>query len=86
MTSDQIETLIADAVCINSCIPPGMQLAVLIALLDQIVTSGGPGGINNFAGSGPPTTQVPTNGAGTYWDYTNSIQYQWNPISATWTQ
>jgi len=66
---------------------PKLARAVILQLLCNISAGGGgTGGVNNFAGSGPPTTQVPANGAGTYWDYTNGIQYQWNPVISGWTQ
>ena len=83
------QQLVDQAICIDCEIPKGMQMPVLIALFAQILANGGTGGgggVNNFAGSGPPTTQVPTNGAGTYWDYTNQILYNWYPLTGTWAQ
>lgn len=37
-----------------------------------------------FSGSGAPTTQVPANGAGTYYDKTNKIIYNYNPDTPGW--
>ena len=53
-----ITTLMDQAKCIGTCIPPGMQLAVIISLLDQIVTNGNtaPDYINY---AGPPTSNPP---------------------------
>lgn len=56
----------------------------LLQIIANNVGSGSSGGINNFTGSGAPTTQVPANGAGTYYDYTNQILYNWNPVTAAW--
>jgi hypothetical protein len=41
-------------------------------------------GVQAFAGSGPPTTQKPANGAGTYYDYTAKRFTQWNPTLGYW--
>lgn len=62
-----IEQLLEDAKCIQTCIPPGMQGAVLIALLNQIVSAGIGGGL---AGSGSPEGFVTANPGATYWDQT----------------
>jgi hypothetical protein len=64
LTQDQIETLIADSVCINNCIPSGFQLAVLIYLASQIASGGGGGG--GLAGTGAPSAAA-TAGT-TYYD------------------
>lgn len=92
MTTDQIETLVADAVCINSCIPQGMQLAVLIYLASQIVASGGTGGGGgnppvvytndpNTEGLTPANTTLPavaysSNGQGSIFGWSVALQ-QW---------
>ena len=80
LTKDQIAVLIADSVCINSCIPPGFQLAVLIYLASQIAANGGTGSGATFAdyGGGAPTF-TPSAGTGlavdtsdgTLWEYYN---------------
>lgn len=61
MTTEQIETLVADAACINSCIPPGFQLAVLIYLADQIAAGGGTSGgaPDSIDYAGPPVVNPP---------------------------
>lgn len=56
----------------------------LLALLNQLLcnysSGGGSAGITQyFSGSGAPTTQVPANDAGAYYDYTNQVTYNWNP-------
>lgn len=74
------QTLINNSSCIACNIPTGMQVPVLIYLLCQIQSGGGVGGgVQVFAASGAPTTQVPANNAGVYYDYTNKITYYWNP-------
>ena len=89
MTDTEIKTLLDDARCVNSCVPAGIQLAVLIALIWDGIESGsfsgggGSGGASN--GSGPPTT-APSGTAGTYWDYTNKTLYMWNPVTLSWEQ
>jgi hypothetical protein len=88
-----ITTILSNA-CTNKFLQlaetdPKLAKAVMLQLLCNIATaagSGGAGGINNFAGSGAPTIQVPANSAGTYWDYTNKTLYMWNPINLNWEQ
>jgi flagellin-like hook-associated protein FlgL len=83
--SCSISTILSNA-CTNKFLQlaetdPKLAKAVMLQLLCNITSAagtGGVGGINNFAGDGAPTTQVPANGAGTYWDRLNKIQYQWN--------
>lgn len=60
------------------------QLLVLILNALNNQASGGPLGSQTFSGSGAPTGQSPANGAGTYFDYTNSVLYNWNPITGSW--
>ena len=43
MTTDPA-TLMANAVCIDRCIPDGMKMSVLIYLASQITSGGGGGG------------------------------------------
>lgn len=58
---------------------------LLVLILNALNGSGSGSGVGGaLNGSGPPTTQVPAGGAGTYFDYTNSVLYNWNPITASW--
>jgi hypothetical protein len=75
------ETLLSAAKCF-ACLSEKQLAAINSYLLCQILDSGGGGG--SFNGSGPPTTQVPTGTSGTYYDYTNNVNYQWNPVTMTW--
>ena len=60
-------SLMADARCIDSCIPRGMQLPVLISLVSKIVTGGGSLGngivFGAYGGNPPPFTPVGGTGA-----------------------
>ena len=77
-------TLMQSAACLT-CLTEQQLAAIQTYLLCQINEGGGSAGsVQNFAGSGPPTTQVPANGAGTYYDYTGQIVYHWNPITPGW--
>jgi hypothetical protein len=78
------ETLLNAAKCF-ACLSEKQLAAINSFLLCQILNAGGTGGGgSSFSGSGAPTTQVPTGTSGTYYDYTNNVNYQWNPISNTW--
>ncbi len=61
-------TLMNDARCINSCVPAGMQLPILINLAASIVTAGS--GLN---GSGSPEGVVTANPGTTYFDTASAI-------------
>ena len=41
-------------------------------------------GVQAFCGSGPPTTQKPANGSGTYYNYTNDIESHWDAKNGCW--
>lgn len=41
-------------------------------------------GDSYLAGSGAPTTQVPADNAGTYYDRTSGTLYNWNPTNQSW--
>jgi hypothetical protein len=78
------ETLLNAAACFQ-CLSEKQLAAINSYLLCQILNTGGTGGGgSSFSGSGAPTTQVPTGTSGTYYDYTNNVNYQWNPVSNTW--
>ena len=88
MATCNVQTLLANAACFE-CLSPGMWEIIELQLLCEILAvggggGGGGGGVNNFAVAGPPTTQVPANNAGTYYDYTNKILYNWNPTTPGW--
>lgn len=84
MTTDEIETLVADAACINSCIPQGMQLAVLIYLANQVLATGVANAAeiqaDNYGGSDP--TWTPTSGVGIAFDTSDGSQ--WNYYNGAW--
>jgi hypothetical protein len=68
-----------------ACLDEKIYRAVLLQLLCNISDGGGSAGLaQSFAGSGPPTTQVPAFNAGTYYDYTGQIVYHWNPTTPGW--
>lgn len=72
-------TLLDAAKCFN-CLDPKQLQAIQSYLLCQIQAAGGSAGLTQyFSGPGAPTTQVPANGAGAYYDYTNKLTYNWNP-------
>jgi hypothetical protein len=77
-----IATLIDEA-CASGfkCLDENQFRALVLQLLCNISAGGGgsAGLAQAFAGSGPPTTQIPAFSAGTYYDYTNSVIYHWNP-------
>jgi hypothetical protein len=75
------ETLLNAAKCF-ACLSEKQLAAINSYLLCQILNAGGGG--SSFSGSGAPTTQVPAGTSGTYYDYTNNVNYQWNPVSNTW--
>ena len=77
------ETLLNAAKCF-ACLSEKQLAAINSYLLCQILNAGGTAGGSSFSGSGAPTTQVPTGTTGTYYDYTNNVNYQWNPVSNTW--
>ncbi len=55
-------------------------LALLNQLLCNLVSGGGSAGVTQwFSGSGDPTTEIPANNAGAYYDYTNKVTWNWNP-------
>lgn len=74
-----------DQACENkfSCLDDSQKIAVLLQMLCNIAGSG-ISGQQVFAGSGDPTTQVPANNAGTYYDYSGKVLWNWNPVSSTW--
>lgn len=87
LTQAQISTLVADSVCINSCIPQGMQLAVLIYLASQIVANGGTGGGGTgtpdfITVAGPPTN---TPGATDSHIVVDSNGQQWQYYAGAWS-
>lgn len=62
----------ADAACL-SCIPPGLQQAIIISLLDTV--AGGSSGTNAVScGSGAPTS-TPTSGCAFYIDTDTDAVY-----------
>ena len=63
--------------------PAGGQSQRVTALLIKTYAQTGVGQ-QSFSASGAPTTQVPANGAGTYYDKTNKILYNWNPTLVGW--
>jgi hypothetical protein len=75
------ETLLNAAACFQ-CLSEKQLAAINSYLLCQILNGGGGG--SSFSGSGAPTTQVPAGTSGTYYDYTNNVNYQWNSVSNTW--
>jgi hypothetical protein len=78
------ETLLKAAACFQ-CLSEKQLAAINSYLLCQILNTGGTGGGgSSFSGSGAPTTQVPSGNSGTYYDYTNNVNYQWNPVTMTW--
>lgn len=85
-----IGELLDQAKCISCSIPEGMQKSILIYLLDQVndrideLTIPVTVTIQAFSGNGPPTTQIPANNAGTYFDYANQTLYNWNPSTSSW--
>lgn len=72
------------ASCFN-CLEPKQLEAIKSYLLCQIQAGGGSAGlVQYFSGDGPPTTQIPAQNAGAYYDYTNKVTYNWNPTTPGW--
>ena len=90
MTTTDIETLADEAACINSCIPQGMQLAVLINLANQIISGGiggGSGQIKFYTADPNVEAVVPNDQTKPAIAYSISGAgsiYGWNPNTLLW--
>ncbi len=94
MTCDP-DSLIKQAQCIEMCIPPGMQPAVLIYLLCQIMQNGGGGGgsagccnlTGHYGGAkpAPPAIAVPAGNMIFAVDLDpGHATWRWNPDINDW--
>lgn len=76
--------LMDNARCVDNCIPAGMQMAVLIGLIDALASVGGGSSIGFQSGVPvvPPsnTSQVSLN-----INLLTGLLYYWNPSTLTWT-
>lgn len=62
------------------CLDEQQFRGLVLQLLCNLSSGGGSAGLAQwFSGSGAPTTEVPANNAGAYYDYTNKVTYNWNP-------
>lgn len=77
-------TLMDNARCIDNCIPVGMQMAVLIGLIDALGAVGGGStiGFQNGVPVVPPTT---TSQVSLSINLLTGLLYYWNPTTQAWT-
>ena len=81
-TQSELQALLREASCFFSCIQPGMENAVIIALLAHLTTIG-TGSVQVYVGRNPLPPDDLTAGAISY-PAGGGVITQWNPATLTW--